>query len=125
MSKKMLYAIMVFCLIFTMIPTGVFAATVEESDVQNSRWTYEERYVDTSYEVGYNDDSTRMVAAEIDHYRYYQVSQGSSGVEHFLYDIYRIHMEAYELQDDGRWELYKEKDVVSRDVISDITSFLL
>lgn len=130
MTKKMFYVLMVFCLVFTMIPATAFAAELgdnADAGIQSNRWRNEERYQGTTTEFYYNDDETRMVRATIKHYKLYQVSESGSGVEYFLYDLYRINLQRYDKTDNGGWMYVKEKDVVHRDVVNatDIYSFLL
>ena len=128
MKKGILSILMVFTLVFTMFPSTAFAAIGDgdgsSADTQSSRWTYEERYVTTTYEVAHSAGGNRMVTATTEHYEYWQVSRSGDGTEFFLYDIYKTLFEVYRLQPDGTYLKIEEKYCVNRDVICDIESLL-
>lgn len=128
MRKECLRLLMVFALVFTMIPSTAFAAIGDgdggSADTQSSRWTNEERYIKTTYEVAHSPAGITMVTATTDHYEYWQVSRSGDGTEFFLYDIYKTLFEVYRLQSDGTYLKVEEKYCVNRDVICDIEALL-
>ena len=118
--------LLTMCLLVAMIPSAAFAAVPEEPSVDpQTEWRIVEEYYRTETGTVYSSDHNRRFDYTADHYKVYQVRVGNSNIKHFLYDLYQVDWVGRELVDDDEWKTVTSGHFTDRDVIRDLSSFLI